>query len=140
MKTFRFLLILLFVSFSCLALPAVSLANTNEGAQKTLDGLNETVKGNNSKDGIDAYKSQVDKNPQDILTNRVTDIISLILSFLGVIFLAITIYAGFLWMTAQGNDTQIKKAKDLLINAIVGLIIITAAYSLTAFIGNQLTY
>jgi hypothetical protein len=140
MKTFRFLLILLFVSFSCLALPAVSLANTNEGAQKTLDGLNETVKGNNSKDGIDAYKSQVDKNPQDILTNRVTNIISLILSFLGVIFLAITIYAGFLWMTAQGNDTQIKKAKDLLINAIVGLIIITAAYSLTAFIGNQLTY
>ena len=81
----------------------------------------------------------MDKNPQDILTNRVTDIISLILSFLGVIFLAITIYAGFLWMTAQGNDAQIKKAKDLLINAIVGLIIITAAYSLTAFIGNQLT-
>jgi hypothetical protein len=139
MKTFRFLLILFFFSFSCLALPAASLASADEGAQKTLDGLNEAVKGNNSKDGIDAYKSQVDKNPQDILTNRVTDIISLILSFLGVIFLAITIYAGFLWMTAQGNDAQIKKAKDLLINAIVGLIIITAAYSLTAFIGNQLT-
>ena len=42
-------------------------------------------------------------------------------------------------MTARGNDAQIKKAKDLLMNAIIGLVIITAAYSLTAFVGSQLT-
>jgi len=138
MKTFHIFLILVIFSFGCLSLPAVSFA-TNDGVQRTLDGLNQTVKGEGSKGGIGAYKSQVDQNPQDILTNRVTDIISLILSFLGIIFLVITVYAGFLWMTAQGNDTQIKKAKDLLMNAIVGLVIITAAYSLTAFIGTQLT-
>ncbi|BFD25346.1 MAG: hypothetical protein JST_000689 [Candidatus Parcubacteria bacterium] len=138
MKTFRIFLILVIFSFTWLSSPAASWA-ANEGAQKTLDGLNEAVKGEDSKGGIGAYKSQVDKDPQDILTKQVTDIISLILSFLGIIFLVITIYAGFLWMTARGNDAQIKKAKDLLMNAIIGLVIITAAYSLTAFVGSQLT-
>lgn len=138
MKTFRIFLLLAIFSFVGLFLPATSGA-TNKGIEKTLEGLNETVKGEGADGGIGAYKSQVDKDPQNILTEQVTDIISLILSFLGVIFLVITIYAGFLWMTANGNDTQIKKAKDLLMNAIVGLVIITAAYSLTAFVGNQLT-
>ena len=51
MKTFRFLLILFFFSFSCLALPAASLASADEGAQKTLDGLNEAVKGGQKPSG-----------------------------------------------------------------------------------------
>jgi hypothetical protein len=43
-----------------------------------------------------------------------------------------------MWMTAQGNAGQVDKAKDLLINAIIGLVIVSAAYSITLFVGNQL--
>lgn len=61
------------------------------------------------------------------------------LALLGVIFLVLTIYGGFLWMTAGGNDTQVAKAKNILVRAIIGLIIIAAAYSITTFVINALT-
>jgi hypothetical protein len=75
---------------------------------------------------------------KDTLINKVGGIVGLLLSFVGVIFLILTIYAGLMWMTAQGNSGQVDKAKDLLINAVIGLVIVTAAYSITIFIGNNL--
>jgi hypothetical protein len=47
------------------------------------------------------------------------------------------IYAGILWMTAQGNDQQVTKAKTLMINSVIGIIIVFAAYAITAFVGNN---
>ena len=73
-----------------------------------------------------------------MLLDRVGGLVGLILSFVGVIFLVLTVYAGIMWMTAQGNSAKVEKAKDLLINAVIGLVIVSAAYSLTIFVGNQL--
>ena len=56
------------------------------------------------------------------------------LSIIGTIFLVLTIYAGILWMTASGNDEQVKKAISILTAAMIGMIIVTSAYSITAFI------
>jgi len=58
------------------------------------------------------------------------------LSFVGVLFLILMIYAGLMWMTAQGNSQQVDKAKDLLINSVVGIIIVFSAYAITAFMGK----
>lgn len=74
-------------------------------------------------------------SPED----KITSIIGTILSFVGVAFLILMIYGGILWMTSQGNDTQIKKAKGILINGIIGLIIVVLAYAITAYVGNTLT-
>jgi hypothetical protein len=51
-------------------------------------------------------------------------VIRTILSLLGVIFISYTVYAGFLWMTAAGNDEKIDQAKKILRNGVIGLIII----------------
>ena len=61
-------------------------------------------------------------------------IVQLILSFIGVLFLAFMIYAGVTWMTAQGDEKKVEKAKDLLTESIVGLIISLAAYAISYFI------
>lgn len=63
----------------------------------------------------------------------VANIIKVILSLIGTIFLALTIYAGFLWMTAGGNDEQITKAKSYIYQATIGLIIVLGAYAITVF-------
>jgi flagellar basal body-associated protein FliL len=42
-------------------------------------------------------------------------------------------------MTARGNDQQVEKAKNLIIQSIIGLIIILSAYAITAFVGRKLT-
>lgn len=65
-------------------------------------------------------------------------ILTLVFSFVGVIFLALIIYAGIHWMTAQGNSSQVEKAKDTIIKSIVGLVIIMVAYAITIFIMNFL--
>lgn len=98
----------------------------------TLDGLNATAL------KIGAYSSQAASNEtaRTTVINKVGGVVGIVLSFVGIIFLVLTIYAGIMWMTAQGDTGQVTKAKDLLINALIGLIIITAAYSITSFVGN----
>lgn len=60
--------------------------------------------------------------------------INLFLSFLGVLFMAIIIYAGFTWMFAKGNQAEVEKAHEWLKNSFIGLCIIAAAYLLTNFV------
>lgn len=62
--------------------------------------------------------------------------LTLLFSFLGIIFFVLTIYAGINWMTAQGDTAQVTKAKETLIRAIVGLVIALAAYGITYFVMN----
>jgi hypothetical protein len=41
-----------------------------------------------------------------------------------------------MWMTSGGNEERVKKAKQILIAAIIGLVIILSAYAITNFIGT----
>lgn len=66
-------------------------------------------------------------------------LIGAFLSFLGIIFLILTIYGGFLWMTSGGNETKVLKAKGVLKNSVIGLIIILSAYSITVFVFRSLS-
>jgi hypothetical protein len=74
------------------------------------------------------------KSPSIIIGTIINDV----LIFLGVIFLILTIYGGFLWMTAGGNEETLKKAKKWLVNAVIGLIIVLAAYSITSFVISKI--
>ena len=56
------------------------------------------------------------------------------LGFLGVVGLILVIYAGYLWFTAGGSEDNVEKAKTLLKNAVIGLIIISLAYTITAYV------
>jgi flagellar biosynthesis protein FlhB len=60
------------------------------------------------------------------------------LSLLAVVFVVLIIIAGFQWMTAGGNEEQIANAKKNISNAVIGLIIILSAYSITWFIFTYL--
>lgn len=64
----------------------------------------------------------------------VAHIIRVALEFLGIIFVVLTMYAGFLWMTAGGNEEKVTKAKSLLFQAVIGLAIILTAYSITLMV------
>lgn len=61
-------------------------------------------------------------------------VISTALSILGVIFIFIVIIAGYKWMTAQGNEDQVTKAKDSVTRATIGLIVVISSYAIWTFI------
>jgi hypothetical protein len=71
-------------------------------------------------------------DPRTIIAN----VIKIVLGLLGTIFLCLTLYAGYLWMTAAGNDDQITTAKKLLTQATIGLAIILAANSIVYFVAK----
>jgi len=60
------------------------------------------------------------------------------LALLGVIFVILVLLAGYNWMSANGDEEKITKAKDTLRAAVIGLIIIAAAYSITYFVFESL--
>ncbi len=62
------------------------------------------------------------------------DIIQLALSVLGVLFVVFMIYAGYLWLTAAGNEQKVAKAKKIIFQSIIGLVLVIAAYTITYFI------
>ena len=75
----------------------------------------------------------VNTNENTLLDNIAT-IIQVVLGLLGTIFVILMIYAGILWMTAGGNDTQVKKAQNIIQRAAIGLLIVVLAYAITYFI------
>jgi hypothetical protein len=60
------------------------------------------------------------------------------LSVLSIIFIALMLYGGYLWMMARGSEEQVTKAKELIQAAVIGLIIIVAAYAVSYFIFSRI--
>ena len=85
--------------------------------------------------GKAGYKTEI--KAEETAEKLIGDIVRVVLSFLGVIFLVLIIYGGYMWMLARGNEQQVEKAKNVMKAAIIGLIIILAAYAISGFIIDQ---
>ena len=59
------------------------------------------------------------------------------LTLVGLIFLILMVYAGYLWMTAKGEEEQVKKSQKIIIAAVIGLVIVLSAYAITVFVTGQ---
>ena len=70
--------------------------------------------------------------------NTAEIIIEAFLSLLGVIFIILMIIAGYDWMSAAGDERKVDKAKDTILRAIIGLIIIVSTYAITYFVFNHM--
>ncbi len=112
--TFLILASILFVS-----VPAVHAVNLGQ----EIGGQLNAAAGNKGADFGAA------KDPRLI----VADIIIIVLQLLGIIFFALMVYAGFLWMTASGNEEKVETSKKIIFQAVIGLAIILASYSITIF-------
>ncbi|MBI2002992.1 hypothetical protein HYT45_04065 [Candidatus Uhrbacteria bacterium] len=69
----------------------------------------------------------------------IANIIRAALGIVGSIALLMFIYGGFLWLTSGGNDEKVKKGKDTLVWATLGIATIFAAYAILNFVIGALT-
>ncbi|MEI7620213.1 MAG: pilin, partial [Candidatus Falkowbacteria bacterium] len=65
-------------------------------------------------------------------------IINFFMMFLGIIAVSLVIFAGFKWMTSNGNEENIDAAKKILKNAVIGLVIILSSWGIVTFILGRL--
>ncbi|PIT87034.1 MAG: hypothetical protein COU31_05100 [Candidatus Magasanikbacteria bacterium CG10_big_fil_rev_8_21_14_0_10_40_10] len=64
--------------------------------------------------------------------------IGVAMSFLGIIFFGLVMFAGFTWMTAAGASEQVEKAKKLLEGAVIGLVLVLSSYAITNFVFSRI--
>lgn len=60
--------------------------------------------------------------------------IKIFLGIIGAIALIMFIYGGLVWMTSGGSSTAIKKGRDTLVWASIGILVIFSSYAILSFI------
>jgi hypothetical protein len=114
------------VAAGALALPATALAQVS---------VFDTAKSNVAKVGDSAG---VDNAADASLPDVIGNIINIALGFIGILLLVYILWAGFLWMTAGGDEGKVKTATAMIKNAIIGLLIIVAAFAISNFVLESL--
>ncbi|MBP9869690.1 hypothetical protein KBC59_04000 [Patescibacteria group bacterium] len=66
-------------------------------------------------------------------------VVNILLTLVGVLLLAYLLYGGFMWMTAAGDEGKVKKARSLISNAIIGLVIIVSSFAIASFVLDRLS-
>jgi len=96
-----------------------------KGSASPLDRLENTAT---------TYGPYTTKADDTTLATTLGIIINTALSILGVIFIFIIILAGYQWMMANGNEAEVKKSKDSMSRAVIGLIVVISSYAVWTFI------
>jgi hypothetical protein len=60
----------------------------------------------------------------------IVTVLNFILSFLGIIGMIFIIYAGYLYVTAGGDDAQHEKSKKIIIFVVAGILVVLVSYAL----------
>ena len=113
----------MFVSAATAPLAAFAQTNPFETAKNQLNTVGGAATGN--------------ATPKP-LEQIIGSIINTVLGFLGILLLCYLLYAGFLWMTSGGSEDNVKKAQTMIKNAIIGLLIIVAAFAISSFVLTSL--
>ncbi len=89
--------------------------------------------------GVDEFSKGAgyDTDKRDVYA-IVDTVISTFLSMIAIILFIILFYGGLRWMTAEGADDKVQKAKDIIQGAAIGIVIVLGAYGITYFIFNKL--
>lgn len=85
------------------------------------------------------YGGEAEAQRAGDLTVVIGQIIKSAIGLLGMIFLVMIVYAGYLWLMARGNEETVKNAKATMFRALMGVIIVITAYAITTFVFERLT-
>lgn len=122
---FKKIIIFLFLGFILVGAPLqAQMATGNFGLDET--ALNAQ------------YKGPGNPPPPAALFDNINKIVSALLGITSIVFFGLITFGGIRWMTAQGNQEFVEKAKGTIEAAVIGLLIVAAAYAITNFIFTKL--
>lgn len=122
----KLLLVVVFISmFVCCALSGAGIVH----AKKTIEDAESMLGQAVAPTGV-----QIEQSLPEFFGYWV----KIALSVVGIGFFGLMLYAGFAWMTAQGVEETIAKAKKTVIMASIGLGIIVASYAITGLVITRL--
>lgn len=102
--------------------PTIATAKIDIGSSTLLEDTGQEA-------GYDAQQTD-----ETSFAENIGQVVQFAMSFLAVIFTVLMVYGGFLWMTARGDSDQVDRAQKIITQAVVGLIIAAASYSISAYV------
>lgn len=120
-------LVALIMGLGLILLPAMALAQTAGGGSTGLDAIKSGAQKAAGGAGLGGSGSP------DLMT-LIGQLIGAVMGLVGVILFGYMVYGGFKWMTAGGDQKAVTDAQTIIRNAIIGIVIIVAAYAISNFV------
>lgn len=83
---------------------------------------------------IGVQNQQLSLDPQSLIFTAQVIITKFLIPISSVVTVGLFIWAGYLWISSQGDPGTVEKAKDSFFNAIIGLIVVLLAVTITQLI------
>ncbi|MCK5472315.1 hypothetical protein KAI54_03970 [Candidatus Gracilibacteria bacterium] len=112
---------------------ATALGTTSDALGGALAGITistTVLDGPGAADGLVTFKKNYEGNKYGSAIGMITGWTNFMLPFVGALAIAALVYAGFLYLTAAGNEEQTGKAKKIIIWVVIGIIVIFSAYAI----------
>jgi hypothetical protein len=87
-------------------------------------------------DNVPCTNGNLDLNSVSDALVILANILRILIAISGMLAVLIIIVAAIYYITSAGDPGRIKRAKDIITNAAVGLILITTAYAIITFIAK----
>ncbi len=125
------------VSFVAAIIISIALLASPVVAHAAFDPLEQACQGNTSspacQESVNAQNQ--DRNP---VTETVNDVANLIAIATAVISVIVIIIAGITLVLSSGEASSIKSARDAIIYAAVGMVVVSLARTIVVFIVNRI--
>ena len=96
-----------------------------QGVSEGISGGASTAKGNNQPDKLEG---------QEGIFKKVTDVL---LFLAGAVAVIVLIIGGIRYVISSGDSGQVQSAKNTILYAVVGLVVVIMAYAIVNFVINQ---
>lgn len=123
-----------YIIFTSLFLLLFIIIGAKAGLLKDSSKLDPTETGGQTQAFVNSAGFQTSTDIGGIIATAITAFLSL----LGIVFIVLLVMAGYKYMTARGDEAKIEEALGTIRRAIIGLIIVAAAYSITYFVFSNL--
>jgi quinol-cytochrome oxidoreductase complex cytochrome b subunit len=78
--------------------------------------------------------NDIDNLPTDSASDIFINGLNLVYYVTGIVAVVVIIIAGIMYITSAGDQNSITRAKNMLLYAIVGLVVIVLAFTITQFV------
>jgi len=115
------------------AVPALMTASAS-AAVSTGDIQSNLCQGSNGDLNATGDTTNCDTSATDTANNLVKEIINIISVVVGIIAVIMIIFAGFRYVTSGGKEDSVKSAKNTILYAIIGLVVVALAQIIVHFV------
>lgn len=84
---------------------------------------------------IESVGSSIGLGNADLRT-VIVNVIRWVLGFVTLVAVGYMIYGGYFWLTAAGNEQRVEKAKQVILQAAIGLVIMLMAWAIVLFVAR----